>query len=98
MIKYSYQIATRPVELGGGWRLSLLEDGVEIGGGVFPVEQTDPHQSTTWWSSMTEDERDLWLKEAHSAQPLDAYQAFLVADAYTAAINEAYTWLDTKGR
>lgn len=35
---YSYEITPRPVELGGGWRLRLLEDGVEVGGGVFPPE------------------------------------------------------------
>ena len=33
---FSYEITPRPVELGGGWRLRLLEDGVEMGGGVFP--------------------------------------------------------------
>jgi len=37
---YSYEITPRPVELGGGWRLRLLEDGVEVGGGVFPPEDT----------------------------------------------------------
>jgi hypothetical protein len=35
-MKYSYEITPRPVELGGGWRLRLLEDGQEVGGGVFP--------------------------------------------------------------
>jgi hypothetical protein len=33
---YSYEISPRPVELGGGWRLRLFEDGQEVGGGVFP--------------------------------------------------------------
>ena len=33
---YSYEINPRPVELGGGWRLRLLEGGEEVGGGVFP--------------------------------------------------------------
>lgn len=33
---FSYEITPRPDELGGGWRLRLLEDGVEVGGGVFP--------------------------------------------------------------
>jgi hypothetical protein len=33
---YSYEINPRPVELGGCWRLRLLEDGQEVGGGVFP--------------------------------------------------------------
>ena len=38
---FSYEITPRPVELGGGWRLRLLEDGVEVGGGVFPPEAED---------------------------------------------------------
>lgn len=33
---YSYEITPRPVELGGGWRLRLLEGDQEMGGGVFP--------------------------------------------------------------
>ncbi len=35
-MQYSYEITPRPIELGGGWRLRLLEDSVEVGGGVFP--------------------------------------------------------------
>ena len=38
MIGYTYTITARPVELGGGWRLRLLVDGIEDGGGVFPSE------------------------------------------------------------
>lgn len=37
-MKYSYEILPRPIELGGGWRLRFLEDGEEVGGGVFPPE------------------------------------------------------------
>jgi hypothetical protein len=33
---FSYEIDPRLADLGGGWRLRLLEDGVEVGGGVFP--------------------------------------------------------------
>lgn len=33
---YSYQIDPRQEALGGGWKLQLLEDGEEVGGGVFP--------------------------------------------------------------
>ena len=32
----TYEIILRPVALGGGWRLRLLENGVEVGGGLFP--------------------------------------------------------------
>ena len=38
-MRFSYEITPRPVELGGGWRLRLLEDDVEVGGGVFPPVQ-----------------------------------------------------------
>ena len=38
-MKFSYEITPRPVDLGGGWRLRLLEDSVEVGGGVFPPVQ-----------------------------------------------------------
>jgi len=96
-MSYSYEIATRPVELGGGWQLRLLEDSVEVGGGVFPV-QIDPHQGMTWWNAMTEDERGHWIKAANSARPVDAYQTFLAADAYINAQNEAYLWLATRER
>jgi len=36
MKNYSYQIDPRSVEVGGGWRLRLLENGEEVGGGIFP--------------------------------------------------------------
>lgn len=39
---YTYSITSRPDALGGGWRLRLLDDGEEVGGGVFPpVEGLD---------------------------------------------------------
>lgn len=34
--KYGYEVHPRPAKLGGGWRLQLLENGEEVGGGVFP--------------------------------------------------------------
>lgn len=94
---YNYEITPRPVELDGGWQLRLLENDVEVGGGMFPV-QMDPYQGVTWWSAMTENERGQWLKKADSARPADAYQAFLLADAYTAAMAEANDWIDTRER
>lgn len=38
---YSYEILPRPVELGGGWRLRLLDGNEEVGGGVFPLVEGD---------------------------------------------------------
>lgn len=41
----AYEIHPRPENLGGGWSLKLLEDGQEMGGGVFPpvakIDQSD---------------------------------------------------------
>lgn len=34
---YTYEITPRPAAVGGGWRLRLLQDGEEVGGGVFPL-------------------------------------------------------------
>ena len=31
MIERSYRIEPRPADLGGGWRLRLIEDGEEVG-------------------------------------------------------------------
>jgi hypothetical protein len=33
---YRYQVTVRSAAVGGGWKLQLLEDDVEVGGGVFP--------------------------------------------------------------
>lgn len=38
-MRYSYEIIPRPAELGGGWRLRLLNGDQEEGGGVFPPEK-----------------------------------------------------------
>jgi hypothetical protein len=42
---YTYSITSRPNNLGGGWRLRLLEDGDEVGGGIFPpVDEIEDHE------------------------------------------------------
>lgn len=96
-MQYSYEITPRPPELGGGWRLRLLEDGGEVGGGVFPVAEADPQQGMAWWNAIASTERGHWLKVADSERPSDAYQAFLLAEAYADAEGEAYAWLDSRG-
>lgn len=96
-MQYSYEITPRPAELGGGWRLQLLEDGNEAGGGVFPIPAEDPHVGMTWWNGMSEKERARWLKIAKSARPADARQAWCEAEAYNDAEQEAYVWLDSRG-
>lgn len=38
---HAYTITPRLLEVGGGWRLRLLEDGEEVGGGAFPLAAFD---------------------------------------------------------
>lgn len=95
-MKYAYEITPRPVELGGGWRLRMLEDGEEVGGGVFPVDRDDPQAGVTWWDQCTEQDRAYWLEVAKSAVPADAWIAFQLADAYADAESTAYEWLDSR--
>lgn len=43
-MNYGYEIKPRPLELGGGWRLYLLEDGRDVGGGIFPCPGAEKEQ------------------------------------------------------
>lgn len=62
-MKYSYEIKPRPAELGGGWRLHLLEDDEEVGGGVFPpVEGIDDAEEALQAAfNDAENEAYVWL-------------------------------------
>lgn len=95
-MKHSYEINPRSVELGGGWRLRLLEDGEEAGGGVFLV-MDEPDAGMTWWNECSEQERSHWLMMSASARPADAYHAYQLAEAYADAESTAYEWLNSKG-
>jgi hypothetical protein len=95
-MQYSYEITPRLAELGGGWRLQLLEDGAEVGGGVFPVPAEDPHVGMAWWNGISEKDRAYWLQAAKSARPADARQTWREAEAYEKAEQEAYDWLNSR--
>lgn len=101
-MKCSYEITPRPVELGGGWRLQLIEDGQEVGGGVFPIEQenAEPTKGIAWWNELQEKERAWWLERAVERGTLgtaaEAYMAYLLTEAYADAENTAYEWLDSR--
>lgn len=43
MQSYSYRIDRHPDRLGGGWRLQLLENGVEVDGRVFATVADNKH-------------------------------------------------------
>lgn len=95
-MSYSYEITPRPAELGGGWKLTLLQDGQEAGGGVFPIPQEDPQAGMDWWNGLAEEQRAHWLMMAASAMPVAARHAYLLAEAYNDAQDEAESWITTR--
>lgn len=96
-MSYTYEIQPRPAELGGGWKLALLQDGQEVGGGVFPVLEDDPQAGMDWWNNLAEEQRAHWLMMAASAMPAAARRAYLLAEAYNDAQDEAEAWMSTRG-
>jgi hypothetical protein len=66
-MNYSYEIDHRHVDLGGGWRLRLLEDGKEIGGGVYP-HNIDP-DGIDWAWQQAEDMGAGWLADMLRSVP-----------------------------
>ena len=90
---YGYEIKPRDAALGGGWKLTLLVDGEEAGGGVFPVNRdADPHAGMVWFNALSERERAQWLERAASAVPADAWGAYLSAEAHADAQNQGEAW------
>lgn len=59
MSVYRYEIMPRPASVGGGWQLRLLEDDVEMGGGVFPASADEADRATAYDSALAEAEA--WL-------------------------------------
>lgn len=92
-ISRNYEIVPRASALGGGWKLILLENDEEVGGGVFPVPEEPSHVGISWWNSMPIEERSYWMVKAASAIPADARHAYLLATAYGNAMNTGEEWL-----
>lgn len=89
-----YEIKPRPAALGGGWKLTLYQDGQEAGGGVFPVTEEDPQTGMDWWNGMAVEERSYWLIKAASAVPAAARHAYLLAQAYADAQDHGESWTE----
>lgn len=96
-MEYTYEITPRARELGGGWKLRMLEDGQEVGGGVFPAV-VDEVAGIAWWNGMREDERAWHLQQCAPsvATVANAYAAFLLVEAYNDAERTASDWLATR--
>lgn len=51
MPKYEFEITERSQNVGGGWKLRLIEDGQEVGGGVFPDYDDALCEADDWLST-----------------------------------------------
>lgn len=93
-MKYSYEILPRTA---GGWRLRLLEDGEEVGGGAFPLAWADePQNGLDMWDDMNVEFKAHWLAVAGSMVPADAWLAYLMQEAQGDAVEEGESWLSTR--
>ena len=63
MSECSYQIDPRPADLGGGWRLRLIENGEEVGGGVFPLSEYATEESAEEATEESAEEAAKWAYE-----------------------------------
>ena len=95
-MKYSYEILPRPIEIGGGWRLRLLEDGAEVDGGVYPAPPAADDDVRAWWTALDEVGRAYWQSVANSRDPVKAQHAFVLAESYSAAETAACDWLEMR--
>lgn len=92
--RYDYEIVPREAELGGGWRLYLIEDGKEVGGGVFPAPLDAP-AGGAWWDGLDKDQRVQWLARAKLPTAADAYVACLQDEAWHDAVQAAGEWVES---
>lgn len=93
---YTYEINPRPAALGGGWQIRLLDEGEEVGGGVFPVV-VEEVAGIVWWNGLNDAERARWLQQSEGlGTAANAYVAYLRAQAYSDAEETAVEWLNSR--
>ncbi len=90
-----YEVLPRAPEVGGGWRLRLLQDGVEVGGGVYPA---DPMAAActgiAWWNCLDGETRREWMRAAgDTGRVVDAYGAYLRNEAHCEAMDAGDAWI-----
>src|SRR5471032_686814 len=93
--RYDFEIVPRKAELGGGWRLYLIEDGKEVGGGVFPAAP-DEAAAAGWWETLGREQRIHWTTRGLADCKGNAYLSYLREDAWHDAAQTAGEWLDSR--
>ena len=97
-MQFTYEIIPRAVELGGGWRLRLLENSVEVGGGVFPPrnEFEDAEKALQAAHEDAEWEAYVWL-ESQPISPEERHRRraavdFAIANLMLSGLTPSATW------
>ena len=92
-MRRTYEIKSRPPELGGGWQLRLLRDKVEVGGGTFSLPRPAIGRIDAWWGSLSDAQRLHWIQQTGAEGPDAAYLAYLAAEQFADAKMAAFEWL-----
>lgn len=87
-----YELTPRPASLGGGWRLRLIDDHNEVGGGIFPVPSASGDDVAAWWDALDDAQRIAWLDRCADY----THAAFLTLLAYQDAEASAQAWLSSR--
>lgn len=95
-VGYCYHVTPRSDELGGGWKIQLLEGEREVGGGHFPKRCDDPDGISAWWDGLGAEGRLHWLGIARSDDPAQAWHAFSDDQAWQEACDFGEEWLATR--
>lgn len=91
-----YEITPRPAALGGGWKLRLVdENGQDGGGGIFPVV-FDAVAGIAWWNHLGQADRAEWLLRAgDGATWQEAYLEHLSYEAHEDAVMLGNEWIES---
>lgn len=96
MNQFTYEIRRLPADAGAGWRLRLLDNGSEVAGRAIHVSDASPAYLETWWTSLSKNERDFWIRDAGTAQLEGVYRAYRNAQAYLDARALAAAWVRSR--
>lgn len=88
-----YQISPQPIVLGGGWKVTLLENGQEAKSGVFPIPEEPLEVIMNWWNSLSHQERTKWIAMVDSSNVAQVRYAYLMGQVHSKALQEATDWL-----
>jgi len=96
MPRCHYRIEPRSPSEGGGWTLKKYEEDREVGRGAYLA---NPHEEcpigVAWFYRLPENVQNHWLKVGGSERLIDAWRAYLNAEAFIDAKREAEIWLAT---